>query len=347
MKDQTQASWITSETELRSYIKAPPKTVLQKIQNRIDAATESWLTKSTMLGIATTQPDKTLHVSLHARSKDLIGMEQSRVVIRGQAHYQDDEDANNTRVAQAGMLVMLPGMDSTIRVNGTIAQENRGEEQHLDVAEVYSHCPKAFLRSGLWRERPEVPSFSAEEQQGLGVQSQTFLEQSPFALLATCSEEGQVDLSPRGDPPGFVQVIGENTVWMPDRTGNRIVDSLRNILSGGHVSLMMLIPGSSWGLHIKGKAKLTSDPNLLKASNVKGKTPKVGMVLEVHQTSLQHCSALDESQVWNPNTYVDPNSLLSPGELIVRQMKPEGRLLGLKGKVVDWILNQDAKRNLY
>ncbi|TNE49805.1 MAG: hypothetical protein EP343_10535 [Deltaproteobacteria bacterium] len=343
----TQASWIANEADLRRCIAKPFKKVLQKIQNHIDEGTASWITKSRLAGIATLQPDSTLYVSLCAHATDLITVEQGLIRLRSQALDQNHAEVANHQPRPAGMLVMLPGLDSTIRINGTLERAPEGESLYLNVEESYYHCPKAFLRSGLWRERPDVPTFSPGQQEGLGAQSRTFLEQSPFALLATCSEEGQVDLSPRGDPPGFVRIVGENTLLVPERTGNRIVDSLRNILSCRHVSLMMLLPGSSWTLQIQGEARITNESSLLEASSIKGKVPKVGVVVEVTQTLLQRCSALDDSQIWNPDAYVDPDSLLSPGELIVRQAQPKGRLLNLKGKVVDWVLNQDAKRNLY
>ncbi len=347
MKSLEQISWIADETELRRFIAKPFKKVLQKIQSHVDAGTESWITKSRLAGVAARQPDNSLHVSLHTHAEELLTVEQGRVRIKSQTHDHTHEGAGNNQPRPAGMLVMLPGLDSTIRINGTLERAPEEESLFLNVGESYYHCPKAFLRSGLWKERPEVPTFSLSEQEGLGTQSRTFLEQSPFALLATCSEEGQVDLSPRGDPLGFVRIVGENTLLVPERTGNRIVDSLRNILSCKHVSLLMLIPGSSWTLHIQGEARLTNEPSLLEPSSIKGKVPKVGVVLEVTQSSLQRCSALDDSQIWNPDTYVASGSLLSPGELIVRQAQPKGRLLNLKGKVVDWVLNQDAKRNLY
>src|SRR5215468_2258742 len=97
-----------------------------------------------------------------------------------------------------------------------------------------------------------------------------FIEASPFVVLATAGPEG-LDCSPRGDPAGFVRVVDSKTVMIPDRRGNNRVDSLRNIVRDGRVALLFLIPGSGGTLRINGRARLSTDPELLASFTMEGK----------------------------------------------------------------------------
>src|SRR6187551_1956707 len=105
-----------------------------------------------------------------------------------------------------------------------------------------------------------------------------FVERSPFVLLATSAPDGTCDVSPRGDPPGFVRVLDERTLLLPERPGNRLADSLRNVLGNAHVGLLFVIPGIGDTLRANGRASLVSDEELLAASAIEGKAPRVGVL---------------------------------------------------------------------
>ena len=94
-------------------------------------------------------------------------------------------------------------------------------------------------------------------------------------LLATSSSDGTCDVSPRGDPAGFVHIVDERTLLVPERPGNKLADSLRNILANPNVGLLFLIPGVGDTLRVNGRATLTTDGALLEALAVEGKTPKL------------------------------------------------------------------------
>jgi uncharacterized protein len=142
-----------------------------------------------------------------------------------------------------------------------------------------------------------------------------FIDRSPFVLLATSAPDGTCDVSPRGDPPGFVRVLDERTLLLPERPGNRLADSLRNILRNPHVGLLFVIPGIGDTLRVNGRARIVTDPELLTPSAVEGKTPKLGLVIEVDEV-FTHCSkAFLRSQLWDPDSYVDRSELPSSGEI--------------------------------
>src|SRR3954470_5612660 len=110
-----------------------------------------------------------------------------------------------------------------------------------------------------------------------------FIERSPFMLLATSSADGTCDVSPRGDPAGFVHIVDERTLLIPERPGNKLADSLRNVLANPHVGLLFLIPGVGDTLRVNGRATLTIDGALLEPLAVEGKTPKLGLLVEVEE----------------------------------------------------------------
>jgi uncharacterized protein len=142
-----------------------------------------------------------------------------------------------------------------------------------------------------------------------------FVDLSPFVLLATSAPDGTCDVAPRGDPPGFVRVLDERTLLLPERPGNRLADSLRNILRNGHVGLLFVIPGVGDTLRVNGRATIVTDVELLAASAVEGKTPKLGLFIEIDEV-FTHCSkAFLRSELWDPSRYVDRGELPTSGEI--------------------------------
>jgi len=141
------------------------------------------------------------------------------------------------------------------------------------------------------------------------------IEASPFVALATAGPEG-LDCSPRGDMAGFVRIHDENTVMLPDRRGNNRIDSLRNIVRDPRVALLFLLPGSGSTLRINGTAHLSIDPELLESFAVDGKAPRSVVVIEVETIYFQCARAIIRSELWNPDRFIDPASLPTPGQIL-------------------------------
>jgi PPOX class probable FMN-dependent enzyme len=142
-----------------------------------------------------------------------------------------------------------------------------------------------------------------------------FIEASPFVMLSTVAEEG-TDCSPRGDPPGFVRVVDEKTVMMPDRNGNNRVDSLRNIVRDGRVSLLFLIPGIGEALRINGRAHLSIEPALLESFEMQGKLPRSVIVVTAERVYFQCQKSIARSRVWDPDARIPRSALPSTGQMI-------------------------------
>ena len=141
------------------------------------------------------------------------------------------------------------------------------------------------------------------------------LELSPFCVLAT-QGPGGADVSPRGDPPGFIRVLDERTILLPDRVGNNRLDAFVNILANPRVGLLVLVPGMGETLRINGTARITDDPRLLEPLTVQRRAPKIGLLIEVREAFL-HCSkALVRSDLWNPEKRIDRSVLPSYTQML-------------------------------
>lgn len=141
------------------------------------------------------------------------------------------------------------------------------------------------------------------------------LEASPFVALATCGPQG-MDCSPRGDLPGFMRVLDEKTLLLPDRRGNNRIDSLRNIVQDPRVALLCLIPGVGNTLRINGRAKISTDPDLLASFVIDGKAPRSVLVVTAEAVYFQCSRAILRSELWNPATHRDPKTLPTPGSIL-------------------------------
>ena len=150
-----------------------------------------------------------------------------------------------------------------------------------------------------------------------------FIERSPFVCVATGRPGGGMDVSPRGDPPGFVRVLDERTVLLPERPGNRLADTLVNLLSDPRIAMLFLIPGVGDTFRVNGTAVITDDAELLAPSAVAGRTPKLGVVVSVSEAYTQCAKALIRSELWNPEHHIERSVLPSSGEILKAISLPE------------------------
>ena len=141
-----------------------------------------------------------------------------------------------------------------------------------------------------------------------------YVDASPFVVLATVGPEG-VDVSPRGDPAGFVRVVDQRTLQLPDRRGNNRLDSLRNIVRDPRVSLLFLVPGVGVTLRVIGDAVLRTDLELRRDFEIDGKLPATVIEIAVTQAYTQCPKALIRSDLWNPERFRQASELPSVGQI--------------------------------
>jgi PPOX class probable FMN-dependent enzyme len=169
-----------------------------------------------------------------------------------------------------------------------------------------------------------------------------FIAASPFAIIATRSRAGAVDLSPKGDPPGFVQVLDDRTLAIPDRPGNNRVDTLCNLTEDSRIGTIFLIPGKSETLRISGRGMIVRDATLGERLAYNGKPPTLAIVIKVERAFF-HCSkCMIRSSLWKPDHWPETRGLPTLAETMVRH----GKLLDTVGEV-DEIVRRDAANRLY
>ncbi len=154
--------------------------------------------------------------------------------------------------------------------------------------------------------------------------AKAFIALSPFLVLATADAEGRADASPRGDAPGFVAVLDDTTLLVPDllvpdRPGNNRVDTFGNVLSHPGVGMIFLVPGIDETLRVNGKARLVTDSALLGPAEVQGKVPRTGLVVAVEEVFFHCGKALKRSHLWDASRHVERKSFPSLGRIIIEQ----------------------------
>ena len=142
-----------------------------------------------------------------------------------------------------------------------------------------------------------------------------FIEKAPFVTVATVGPEG-LDCSPRGDPPGFVRVVDEKTLMIPDRRGNNRIDSMRNLVRDPRISLLFLIPGVNETLRINGRAEIVVEPDLCASFSMQGKLPRSVLVVTADRVYFQCQKALVRSRLWDVEAQIPRSELPSTGKIL-------------------------------
>ena len=169
-----------------------------------------------------------------------------------------------------------------------------------------------------------------------------YIERSPFACLATYGSDGACDLSPRGDPPGFVKVLDAKTLFLPERPGNKRLDSILNIIHQAQLSLLFMIPGTLETVRVNGTGVVTTDPELLARCLVNGKLPMLGVLITVSE-AFGHCSkALRRSKLWERD-YVTREGVPTLTEMMSAHLNLDKEL----SAQLDQGIQNDVRTNMY
>jgi PPOX class probable FMN-dependent enzyme len=136
-----------------------------------------------------------------------------------------------------------------------------------------------------------------------------FIRAAPFFLVATADAAGNCDVSPKGDPPGAVQVLDPRTIAIPDRAGNRRIDGHRNVIANPHIGLIFIIPNVDETLRVNGRAFLTAAPDLLASMAIQGREPNLAIVVEIDEAYMHCARAFLRSGLWQPEAWPDPDTV--------------------------------------
>jgi PPOX class probable FMN-dependent enzyme len=147
-----------------------------------------------------------------------------------------------------------------------------------------------------------------------------FIARSPFVVIASADPAGRCDASPKGDAPGFVRVIDDETLLIPDRLGNNRVDTLGNLVARPGVGLIFFVPGINETLRVNGRASITADPALLEPLAVNGKVPRSGILVSAEEIYFHCGKALIRSDIWNPEKQIRRSDFPSLGRILADQI---------------------------
>jgi PPOX class probable FMN-dependent enzyme len=188
-----------------------------------------------------------------------------------------------------------------------------------------------------------------KEVDHLDVHCRDFIAHSPFLVLASASVDGSVDASPKGGPPGFVCVLDDHRLAIPDMSGNNRLDSMRNIVSGGRVALLFFVPGVDETMRVNGVGSVSTDPAVLASCSVAGMSANVAVVVSV-STAFIHCAkALRRSSLWSPAAWPATADMATPACMLKDHIGLEGsvedsqRLLDESYARTTWAMGADSR----
>ncbi len=183
-------------------------------------------------------------------------------------------------------------------------------------------------------------------QKALSGYAKEFIRRSPFVCIGTQGASGNADVSPRGDPPGFVRVLDDGSLAIPDRPGNNRLDTLINVLANPNIGLLFIIPGFDDTLRVNGRASLVRDPDLLLSMAVDGRTPKLAIIVRVNEVFLHCAKAFRRSHLWSPDHLQDRREMPSLVKMILDETMGAPSDPKEQSKL-DLDLEEDYKRTLY
>ena len=148
-----------------------------------------------------------------------------------------------------------------------------------------------------------------------------FIAKSPFCIIASSDPQGTIDVSPKGDPPGFVRVLDDKRLAIPDRPGNRRIDTFHNLMRDPRVGLLFIIPGKTETLRISGEARIVRDLELRESLQFKGKVPALALVVYVTH-AFMHCpKCMVRGSIWQPDAWPDSEKIADIGTALIAHAK--------------------------
>lgn len=172
-----------------------------------------------------------------------------------------------------------------------------------------------------------------------------FLSLSTFLVVASIDADGRMDVSPKGDPPGFVKVIDDTTIAIPEREGNRRADTFTNVLQVPSVAVICFVPGMDETMRINGRASLTTDPKLLAAMKVQAHVPAIAMLVHVEEAFIHCGKAPKRGRLWDPDAQIDRSIYPRMGEVMADHGHSEKH--GISRERMAEIAQDDYDRNVY
>lgn len=215
----------------------------------------------------------------------------------------------------------------------------------LDICEIFGHKIDRVIstREGLRSVYKEPSKFVSNKViDHIDALAERFIARCSLAFLATCRKDGEIDLTPRGDPAGFLKVLERHTIALPDRPGNNRADAFENIIENPKVGLICVIPGYKDTIRISGQAALVQDNSLGEMMAIQGKPAKLLLLIKVTRL-LCHCpKAFIRSSAWEPDKWPDTSDVPSLAEMMIAHGE-----IPIEKDAMETIIQEDGKNRLY
>ena len=334
-----QKNKITTETQLRKIISGYPKILDKRICSELDPYCLELISFSKLVIAAYSNLDYSM---MPLSKKDVVVVGNKTIALR--VNYctssSDESKGNGEEISYASLYFLVPGVDHGLRVNGTLKIQD--SKFVLTVKSAYLHCARAAARAELWA---HANSRVLIEHRKL-LSPLQILSESPYLLMKTMNEMSETELSPRGDKAGFVYLLDEQRLFIPERPGNKVAVSLRNILRNNEVELLFFLPGTDYMLHVVGDATLTNCAKLLDVSAVNNKRPKLGIIVDNCQFLVGQSSAIMQTQPWIGESHVNPHQLTRFSKALSVHMNGDGLIGKTTSPFIDAVVKNDM-RHLY
>jgi len=359
----SKTGYIQNVAELQSLVGVPHDIIKAKVLCQLDRHCLAYLKKSPIVFLGFRHKGMSEILILDGKSGFVKVINNTTLRI---SHHQEFLEIDS-KVFNQPLLVSLycwiPGIEETLRINGMVSRlandkGTYGVSQKLSFGDIrigvegaFLHCAKSIKRSKLWIEREFTDKkidFKNMKTGLLDDNHRMFIALSPFICLHTQDNANHTELSPRGDPEGFVHLIDDEYLLIPDRPGNKRVDSMYNLLNDPRLAIIFLVPGTNWVLKINGKASLVNNPELLQPLAIKNKVPKLGILVAVVQCEFYQSNALDWQTIWTQAALIDKKQFPPLGQILAEQTaKNKSLMTKIKGKIVEAVIKRDYKKNMY
>jgi uncharacterized protein len=321
---------LASVDAIEAKIGKPSSIVLQKTTRTLDEGCRSALAHASLAGFGFRDENGIPRTTFVGGTPGFVDVESAtRLSFEAPAPMRD---------SGASMVFLVPGVGESLRLNGSVADVT-DTRVTLELTESWVHCARCVLRSKLWDETPAIT---------VPRETEAFLASSPFVVVSSWDAEGNGDTSPKGDLPGFIRVLDEHTVAIPDRRGNKRADTFRNLVTCDQISMAALIPGSGDVLQLSGTAYPTDDPGLLATMAIKDKPPHAALVVHIEHTSIERNEAVATSRTAHRSEAPDLMKIAA-GHLAQNQnraMAPMARVLTSVPKLTRRMMDASYRKAL-
>ncbi|PCJ23717.1 MAG: pyridoxamine 5-phosphate oxidase [SAR86 cluster bacterium] len=329
---------VTSVSELEAHVGKTPGPMKLKVIDHLDNGALQWIAASPIAFVSFADQSAIDLTLGGGRAGFAIG--DSKTLRLPKSALDRPELAHPGK--QVGSVFLIPSIREVLRVNG-IVDAVTDEEIIVTVKECYGHCGKSLIRSEFWFAQP-----SSESPADI----KSFSDTCRFMALASIDDKGYADVSPKGDPAGSMAFLDNDILWFADRPGNKRTDSFRNIITQPKVAALLMIPGSSYVVHVSGIAQITTDETERERFSVQNKVPKVAICIKNITIEMSESPALNRANLWPAEAAPDN---INPGKLFLDHLKLNknigvkviGAALSSVSGLVQKGLEDDYKKNLY